>query len=261
MSSLPPPLLLSWGVRRRRLPLRYSLTFLVLAAAFVVVAIAAADSVGWVVVLPLYAALSFVLLAAAYAGAGPRLLLKRATGRRSVFAWLLFAPYFLLNALTFGLYRLLSREPAYVQIAPNLFFGRRLTAREAEAAGWVNILDLAAEFPAALVPAVYRSLPILDATAPTENELRSAVEWIAAAVGSGPVYVHCALGHGRSACVVIAYLLSVRAVGTVAEGVQRLQSLRPGVRLHPPQLRLLRRFEPPESEGTPNQALQQTAGA
>ncbi|MBN9263504.1 MAG: hypothetical protein J0I75_02870, partial [Hyphomicrobium sp.] len=31
--------------------------------------------------------------------------------------WLLFAPYFLLNALTFGLYRLLSREPAYAQVA------------------------------------------------------------------------------------------------------------------------------------------------
>jgi protein-tyrosine phosphatase len=88
-------------------------------------------------------------------------------------------------------------------------------------------------------------LPVLDGTAPSEEELRSAAAWVAAAVAEGPVYVHCALGHGRSACVVIAYLLSVGAVGCVAEGVQRLRSLRPGVRLQPPQLRLLRRFEPP----------------
>jgi hypothetical protein len=102
----------------------------VLAAACVVVELAASDTVGWAVALPAYAALSFVLLAVAYAGVGPRLLLKRANGRRSPIGWLLFAPYFLLNAATFGLYRLLSGEPAYVQVAPNLFFGRRLSARE-----------------------------------------------------------------------------------------------------------------------------------
>jgi hypothetical protein len=232
--------------------LRYSVTFLVLAAAFVVVALATWNSVGWAAVLPLYAALSFALLAVAYAGAGPRLLFKRATGRRSILGWPLLAPYFLLNAATFGLYRLMSREPAYVQVVPNLFFGRRLSAREAEEAGWASVLDLAGEFPAAWVPVGYRSLPVLDATAPTEQELRAAVAWIADAVEVGPVYVHCALGHGRSACVVIAYLLSVGAVGTVTEGVRRLRSLRPGVRLHPPQLRLLRRFESPESQGTPN---------
>ncbi len=241
----PPPL--SWIVRRRRLHLRYSLTFLVLAIACVVVALAAWDSVGWAAVVPLYTALSFTLLVVAYAGVGPRLLLNRATGRRSVLGWLLFAPYFALNAATFGLYRLLSREPAHVQVVPNLFFGRRLSACEHRAGGWVSVLDLAGEFPAVwpqrALPG-YRSLPVLDASAPSEAELRSAVAWVAEAVASGPVYVHCALGHGRSACVVVAYLLSVGSVGTVAEGVRLLRSLRPGVRLHPPQLRLLRRFEP-----------------
>lgn len=110
----------------------------------------------------------------------------------------------------------------------------------------MSVLDLAGEFPEERsqreLPG-YRSLPVLDATAPTEDELRSAVAWIAEAIGAGPVYVHCALGHGRSACVVIAYLLSVGAVDTVAEGVRLLRSLRPGIRLHPPQLRLLREFE------------------
>ena len=226
--------------------LQYTVAFLVSAVAFVVAALAAWDGVGWAAVVPLYAAVSFALLATAYAGAGPRLLLKRASGRRSVLGWLLFAPYFSLNALTFALYRLLSREPAHVQVAPNLSFGRRLSAGEAGAAGWTSVLDLAGEFSAAWAPVAggYRSLPVLDAAAPTEAELRSAVAWVTEAVAAGPVYVHCALGHGRSACVVIAYLLSVGAVGTVAEGVRLLRSLRPGVRLHPPQLRLLRRFEP-----------------
>jgi hypothetical protein len=231
-------------VRRRRFPLRYSLTFLVLAAVCVLVAIPTWESVGWAVFLPLYTVMSFGLLAAAYAGAGPQLLLKRATGRRSVFGWLLFAPYFLLNAVTFSLYHLVSRDAAYVQVAPNLFFGRRLTARESEAAGWTSVLDLAGEFPAAWVTARYRSIPVLDTAATTEDKLQAAVAWVAESVAVGPVYVHCALGHGRSACVVIACLLSLGSVGTVAEGVRLLRSLRPGVRLHPPQLLLLRWFSP-----------------
>lgn len=235
--------------------MRYGLAFLVLAVACVVLAATAWDHrLGWLAAPPLYVAVSFALLAVAYAGVGARLLLKRANGRRSPLGWLLFAPYFLLNGLTFSVYRLLSREPAYARVAPNLSFGRRLTAREAEAAGWASVLDLAGEFPATRTSAAYRSLPVLDATAPTEAELRSAVGWVAQAVSTGPVYVHCALGHGRSACVVIAYLLSVGAVSTVAEGVRLLRSSRPGVRLHTPQLRLLQQFEPrpatPDAEPT-----------
>ena len=220
--------------------------FFVFALACVRLAFAIWDSVGWAVVLPLYIAFSFGLLAVAYAGFGPRLFLKRTTGRRSVLSWLIFAPYYLLNDLTFRVYRLLSREPAYVQVVPNLIFGRRLSAREAESLQCVSVLDLAAEFPATRWPQskrVYRSLPVLDATAPTEDELRSAAVWIADAIVSGPVYVHCALGHGRSACVVIAYLLHAGAVNTVAEGARLLQSLRPGVRLHRQQRQLLRKFE------------------
>src|SRR5262245_36875857 len=78
---------------RGRIHLLYSIVFLLLAVGFLLVGVTTWETVGWVVVLPLYAALSFVLLAVAYAGAGPRLLFKRAVGGRSVAGWLLFAPY------------------------------------------------------------------------------------------------------------------------------------------------------------------------
>ncbi len=201
----------------------------------------------WVAILPLYLALSFTLLAIAYAGAGPRLLLKRGDGSRAVLGWVLFAPYFMLNAITFGLYRVLTRELAYVQVTPTLFFGRRLSSHEHRMGGWSSVLDLACEFTAPKhvrkLPG-YRSLPVLDATAPIETELRSALDWLSEAVATGPVYVHCALGHGRSACVVIAYLLTIGTVATAKDGIKLLRSKRPGVRLHPSQLHLLRGFEP-----------------
>lgn len=157
---------------------------------------------------------------------------------------MLFGPYIVLNHIAFGFYRRLSRESAIVQVVPNVYFGRRLLAQECVAGRWVGILDLAAEFdevrPLRVLPG-YWSVPVLDATAPTEDQLRSAIAWIANAVTLGPIYVHCALGHGRSACVVIAYLLSVGEVITVEAGEQRLQSLRPGVRLNSIQRQRLRR--------------------
>lgn len=225
--------------------LKYSLTFLMLAVVAVFAGAAAWDVIGWFAAGFFHVAVSFTVLSAAYAGAGPGLLRKRPSGRRSIWGWLLLGPYFLLNAATFCAYRLLSHEPPYTQVAPKLFFGRRLSKRETEAVGWAGVLDLAGEFSEARPLRTlrgYLSLPVLDATAPTAEQLRSAVVWIERAVGSGPVYVHCALGHGRSACVVVAYLLETRAVATVTEGVELLQSVRPGVRLHKAQRRAIRAF-------------------
>ena len=222
--------------------MQYAVTFLALAFVCVIAAVLAWGVIGGAALLLLYLAVSFALLAAAYAGAGPRLFFKRASGKRSVLGWSLLAPYFLLNDATLGLYRLLSREPPYVQVAPNLSFGRRLTAREAEAGGWEHVLDLAGEFPEARTPAGYRSLPMLDAVAPTEADLQSAIEWIRGAVRSGPVYVHCALGYGRSALVAAAYLIS-RGIATDAKtALKHLRALRPGVRLQRPQRKVLDRF-------------------
>lgn len=223
---------------------KHSFTFLVLAVGSVISADATSEIAGWLSVTFLYAAFSFLLLAIAYAGAGPGLLLKPTGGRRSIWAWILFGPYLVLNHIAFDFYRRLSHEPASVQVVPNVFFGRRLLSYECVAGGWVGVLDLAAEFDevrALRVLPGYRSMPVLDATAPSEDQLRSAIAWITNAVTSGPIYVHCALGHGRSACVVIAYLLSIREVITVEEGEQRLRSLRPGVNLNSVQRLQLRR--------------------
>ena len=216
----------------------YAVVFVVLASLCVGLPISAVDVVDWFSLLFAYPALSFLLLAVAYAGVGPGLFAKQPTGRLTFQCWLLFAPYFLLNGVIFRLHCLLNREPVYAEVVPNLFFGRRLTERESREAvrlGWLAVLDLAPEFAEA--PSLrklpgYRSLPVLDASAPNEQQLRDVTVWLTAAVKNGPVYVHCALGHGRTGCVVVAYLLSAGIVKTVAEGVQMLQAKRAGVRLN-----------------------------
>lgn len=225
---------------------KYGLTFLVLAAC--------APLLAWRADHPairgvgVAAALAFALVAASYAFAGPRLLLKHPGGHRPAWAWLLYWPYFLLNALGMSLFRLGERRPPFVEVVPNLFLGRRLTTREVRRGampGWRAVLDLAAEFPEATPlrgVTEYRSLPVLDATAPSLEELSSAVTWLVGRVAEGPVYVHCALGHGRSATLVVALLMATGRAGTVEEGLALVRLKRPGVHLVPSQLGVLVRY-------------------
>jgi hypothetical protein len=227
----------------------YAVIFLVLACVCGVSASAAAGDGDWLGVVPGWAALAFLTLAAAYAGVGPRVFGKRDTGRQSPVSRVLFAPYFLLNAVVWQFHRAVSREPALAEVAPNLFFGRRLTNAEAGTAsaraGWHAVLDLAPEFaeaPALRALPGYHSLPILDATAPDPGQLSGAVHWLAGAVAAGPTYVHCALGHGRTGTVVVAYLLATGAAPSVADGVRLLRSRRPGVRLNRTQRAALATF-------------------
>jgi hypothetical protein len=234
----------------------YVLGFLVLAGGFTWVGVSAWDTLGWWALLLFYIAASFVFLAMAYGGFGARIFGKRTDGRLRPSSWIWLGPYHALNWVSLGLYRKLSREPAFVQVVPNLFFGRWLTNREARErfpAGFVGVLDLAGELGEArqfrAVPR-YRSFPLLDGTAPGEDALRDAVDWLREVTPIGPVYVHCALGHGRSATIVIAYLLATGVVASASEGVRLLRSLRSGVRLGSRQVERLRGLEPQDLSPT-----------
>ena len=230
------------------MPPAYGLVFAILAAFSALVAVLAS---GWSL-LPLRvagaaAALSLLLVAVAYFGAGPRLLFKRADGRHHPLAWLVHWPFFALTAFAYRLAVGGRPGTAYAAVAPNVLLGRRLTSREAVevTAGLVAVLDLAGELPeAAPMREVkgYRSLPVLDATAMTPGQLRDAVEWLGKHAAAGPVYVHCALGHGRSATVVAAYLIACGHAPDVKSALTSLRALRPGVRLHRPQRKLLDEF-------------------
>jgi hypothetical protein len=224
--------------------LKYSVLFLLLAASCVLLAVALWEFAVWPIFVLSPGIVTFALLSMAYAGVGPRLLMKRTDGTRSLVGRLLFAPYFFLNGAIFLLHRAITNEPAFAEVLPNLRFGRRMLYWECASVGCRSVLDVAAEFEEAFffrANCNYLSLPVLDVTAPSEEQLRLAIQWISEAMREGPVYVHCALGHGRSACVVVAYLLAIKAVNLVAEGEARLQSLRPGVRLHANQREMLER--------------------
>jgi hypothetical protein len=216
---------------------RYTFTFAMVAA----VALAGALVVPWWAGIGLgWVAAAFTLAAAAYAGIGPAALGKRADGTLPASSYAVNGPFLLLGLVSMRMVHLSHAEAPFHQVAPGLFLGRRPTRRDREAfdaLGVRSVLDLCAELPRSslLVGQRYLTLPVLDAEAPTAAQLDEAVRWLDEVLPAGPVLVHCALGHGRSATVVAAWLLAHGAPGDALDVESTLRRIRSGVRLTPPQ--------------------------
>src|SRR4051794_9951314 len=101
--------------------MRYTLVFGVLGAYLAVTAFQV-QGLGWLLLWP---GISFLVLAAAYAGLGPRVYGKRADGRMAWWAVLLLLPYLLLTWAAWHLQRALGRERCCHEVAPGLWLGRR----------------------------------------------------------------------------------------------------------------------------------------
>lgn len=225
---------------------RFSLAFLMLGLAIGSCAVRMAASSVWMLSL-FYPSLTFLVLGVAYAGFGPRLLGKKLDGRRRWWAIAWSLPYSLLNEHLWLVVRD-RREPALGLVAENLYCGRRLTQREQSLLDGIPLqgcLDLTAEFTEAQflrsVPH-YRCSPILDGTAPTVAQLQELIDWLTSMTKTGPVYVHCALGHGRTATIVVAYLVSQGLEPDIEAGLSRMRETRPGVDINPIQRQFLNVF-------------------
>jgi protein-tyrosine phosphatase len=218
--------------------MKYAIVFGLLAVYLAVMA-AVLGGAGWVL---LWLAVNSAILAAAYAGLGPGVLGKRANGRLAWWA-LLLLPYLGITWLVWHAQRLLSREACCDEVAPGLWVGRRPLPHEVPA-GIDLVVDLSAELaePRGVMRGrSYLCLPVLDTLAPAPAAFRELIARVAA--WPGPVYVHCAVGHGRSALVAAAVLLArgLARDGTEAEAM--LRRARPAVRLKPAQRRLLEEFD------------------
>jgi hypothetical protein len=212
----------------------YALVFLLFAAYLAAVAASIGGS-AWALLWP---AASFAVFASAYALHRPRLLGKRPDGRLAGWAYLSLGPVFAVLAGVWHLQRRLRREAACHEIVPGLWLGRRPLRGEIPP-GVRLVVDLTAEFAAArgvIGEREYVCLPTLDGLAPSRAEVEAVLARIEA---SGPVYVHCALGHGRSALVAAAVLLRRGVVGSIPEAERWIRARRPGVRLKGVQRRLL----------------------
>ena len=216
----------------------YAVVFLLLAGYLVVLA-AWFGGWGWALLWP---AVSFALVAAAYAGVGPRVFGKRPDGTLRPTHRVTLLPFLAFMSGAWHVLRLTGGKPAWHEIAPGLYLGRRVVFAGELPPGVGLVVDLTAEFaePVAVrTGREYRSFPVLDALPPDEARFAALVAEVAAF--RGPVYVHCAQGHGRSGLFAAAVVLARGLAATPADAVKLVRGIRPGVRLKKGQARLLER--------------------
>ncbi|MCW3060863.1 MAG: putative protein-tyrosine phosphatase [Capsulimonas sp.] len=194
---------------------------------------------GWLLA---WSGLSWILAGAAYQPIGPRVFGKRVDGTMAGVNVALLLPYL---AVTWGLWEIqkrLSREERSHEIVKGLWLGRRCSESELPP-GTMLVADLTAEFgePRGVrTGRGYICLPTMDAAAPSLPEFERMVSAITACPGA--VYVHCALGHGRSATVMAAVLMAQGRVAAVEEAIGIVKAARPGIEINSVQRGLLNRW-------------------
>jgi protein-tyrosine phosphatase len=183
---------------------------------------------GWLLFWP---ATSFMLVGLGYLGLGARVFGKRGDGTLGMVALIVLAPFLLYTRVMWHMLRLVRREPACNEVAPGLYVGR--WPRPGDLPPEVAIVvDMTAEFSPARGVCEgrrYVCLPTLDGSVPSLRHLARLVDEIAAA--DGPIYAHCAEGHGRSGMLATALVLRRGIAKSVDEAIDGLRAARPGIRL------------------------------
>ncbi len=204
--------------------------------------VASAAALGGVAWLLAWPALALFVVGAGYVHFGPVVFGKRADGSFEPVALALLLPY---HAVAHALLRaklVLHDEAAWDEIDRGLYLGRFVSGRELPPDVAV-VVDLTAELPrvAPLPEGVrYRLVPTLDATAPTFEPFAALARELASE--PRPIFVHCAMGHGRSATFAAALLVARARARDALEAEALLRATRPGVRLHDEQRALVARF-------------------
>lgn len=158
----------------------------------------------WILLWP---ASVMVAVSLAYLTKHPGAFGKRPDGTLPLWAWLVWGPWFVYMWIAHEGARRLTKEPVANEVAPRIWVGRRPHAGELPP-NITIVVDLCAEFPAGKGVRdgrTYLTIPTLDATSPTPDELRRAIADVLATPGDA--FIHCAFGHGRSATVAAGVLV------------------------------------------------------
>jgi protein-tyrosine phosphatase len=191
----------------------------------------------------LWYSLDFFLLSFAYQTESVKFFGKRSNGKMSLFSIVLLLPTLLFLWTIWHVRRLILKEQYSHEILPGIWLGGRVFASEIPD-GISLIVDLTAEFiePQDLMAGkTYICIPTLDASGPSDEQFFEIVEKIC--TWQGNVYLHCALGRGRSATVAAGILLAKGIVDDVDGAKTLLRNIRPGVDFSSSQRQLLERFK------------------
>lgn len=193
---------------------------------------------GGLALLAWWPALALALVAHGYLWAGEGGFQKRG-GRQSLAVQVLAAPYRLGAWINSRLWT--RHRPNPDEIADGVWLGRMPSAAEWRAGGFDGLCDLTAELQPPRAVGRYRGIPMLDLVIPGEAALREATEAIEALRRpGGRVLVCCALGYGRSALALSAWLYLSGRARSPEDAAALVRSRRPRVVIEPGALSGLR---------------------
>lgn len=179
----------------------------------------------------LWPALTCLLVSGSYFRLTPRLFGKRPEGTLAPWSTLLLFPYVGSALVAWHGMRLINGEAPFHDLLPSVRIGRRLLAGELPA-DVEMVVDLTCEFAepaAARAVRQYVSFPILDGAPAPHAELLALVQQLARI--EAPMYVHCAIGRGRTGMVAAALLLARGEAATAEAALRMVCERRASVRL------------------------------
>jgi len=141
-----------------------------------------------------------------------------------------------------------GRCRSWDEVTPRIWIGGKLGSRSVNKAlcsGVTSVLDLSAEFSEAkpFRKINYRNIPVLDLTAPTQEQLAEMGEFIGNHSRNGVVYVHCKIGYSRSAAAVAAYLIMSGKANTAEEAFAMIRRVRSSIVIRPEVISALSEFD------------------
>ena len=176
----------------------------------------------------LWISVSLSIVAFAYLTDNAAVFQKQADGRLSAAATILLLPY--LAGVRLNMAYWLRGKAKTARVRNDIWIGSILSVSD----NFPAVLDVCAEYPRPRYRGAYRTLPLLDMVAPSENDLMQAASLLEALRRQhGKVLTCCALGYGRSAAVVLTWLLVYGSCRDLAQATAELKQARPQMVLPP----------------------------
>ena len=176
----------------------------------------------------LWPALALLWLAAVYGHADAAAWQKQATGKHTLAVSLFALPLRLMYRVNMAYW--LRGKALSAQVTERIHVGSILAAPDFHA-----VVDVCAEYPLAVMPSYYATIPMLDMVPADVAALRAAADALHQMLQqqNQPVLVCCALGYGRSVAVVLVYLLRQRHAHNLQAALKLLQQARPDMVVSP----------------------------
>ena len=182
----------------------------------------------------LWVSVSLSVVAFAYLTGNAAVFQKQADGRLSAAATVLLLPYLVGVRLNMAYW--LRGKAKTAQVRDDVLIGSVSAISDDLPA----VLDVCAEYPRPRYRGTYRVLPLLDIVAPSENDLMQAASLLETLRRQrGKVLTCCALSYGRSAAVVLTWLLAFGGCRDLAQATAELKQVRPQMVLPPETARVV----------------------